>query len=94
MFTVPWLIATLIFFSFSFIFWRFGNAPIRSFTFRERSGVEVQTDVLEVDDSTSEFLLEFEGYLEAINQRNKFRYRIAAGGFLIAGLTALLLALV
>ena len=94
MFTVPWLIATLIFFSFSFIFWRFGNGSIRSFTFRERSGVEVQADVSEVDESTSEFLQEFEGYLESINKRNRFRYRIAAGGFLIAGLTALLLALV
>ncbi|HEY42586.1 MAG TPA: hypothetical protein G4O11_01250 [Anaerolineae bacterium] len=95
MFTVPWLIAALIFFSFSFVFWHFGNDPIRSYANRHKSQ-EKETDVgvLEDDPTTSEFLREFDGYLESINQRNKFRYRIAAGGFLIAGLTALLLSLV
>lgn len=95
MFTVPWFIATLIFFSFSFIFWHFGNDPIRSYANRQQSEAkETDVVVLEDDPTASEFLREFEGYLESINKRNRFRYRIAAGGFLIAGLTALLLALV
>ena len=95
MLTVPWLIAALIFFSFSFIFWHFGNDPIRSYTDRQQTDAkESDVDTLTDDPSVSEFLREFDGYLESINQRNRFRYRIAAGGFLIAGLTALLLALV
>ncbi len=95
MFTVPWLIAALIFFSFSFVFWHFGNDPIRSYTDRQPIvAKEMGVGVLEDDSTPSEFLHEFEGYLESINKRNRFRYRIAAGGFVIAGLTALLLALV
>jgi len=94
MLTVPWLIAALIFFSFSFVFWHFGNDPIRSYANRLQSEVE-ETNVSGLDDdpTISEFLREFDGYLESINKRNRFRYRIAAGGFLIAGLTAFLLAL-
>jgi hypothetical protein len=95
MFTVPWLIAALIFFSFSFVFWHFGNDPIRSYADRHQSQMEGnEAGELEDEVITSEFLHEFDGYLESINQRNRFRYRIAAGGFLIAGMTALLLALV
>jgi hypothetical protein len=95
MFTVPWLIAALIFFSFSFVFWHFGNDPIRSYTDRHQTEAEESdAGAFEDDPTTSEFLQEFDGYLESINKRNRFRYRIAAGGFIIAGLTALLLALV
>ena len=95
MLTVPWLIAALIFFSFSFVFWHFGTDPIRSYANRPQSEAQATDDGMLEDDSTiSEFLREFDGYLESINQRNRFRYRIAAGGFLIAALTALLLALV
>jgi len=94
MITVSWLIAALIFFYFSLIFWRFGNEPIRTFAIRRRSEKEeAQAGESEDEESTSEFLGEFEGYLQSINERNKFRYRLAAGGFLVAGLTALLLAL-
>ena len=95
MITVPWLIAALIFFSFSFVFWHFGSDPIRSYADRQQSEAK-DTDavVLEDDPAISEFLREFEGYLESINKRNRFRYRIAAGGFVIAGLAALLLSLV
>jgi hypothetical protein len=95
MFIVPWLIAALIFFSFSFVFWHFGNDPIRSYTDRKLpEAKESDVEAFEDDPVTSEFLREFDGYLESINKRNRFRYRIAAGGFIIAGLTALLLALV
>ena len=95
MITVPWLIAALIFFSFSFVFWHFGSDPIRPYANRPQSEAKVtDVGVLEDDPITSEFLHEFEGYLESINKRNRFRYRIAAGGFVIAGLAALLLSLV
>ena len=94
MIAVSWLIATLIFFYFSLIFWRFGNDPIRSFIVRRRSEKEEgQADEPENEELTSKFLAEFEGYLQSINDRNKFRYRLASGGFLVAALTALLLAL-
>lgn len=94
MITVSWLIAALIFFYFSLIFWRFGNEPIRTFTIHQRSGKEeAQAGESENEELTSKFLDEFEGYLKSINDRNKFRYRLAAGGFLVSGLTALLLAL-
>ena len=94
MIAVSWLIATLIFSYFSLIFWRFGNDPIRSFILRRRSEKEGdQTGEPENEELTSKFLGEFEGYLQSINNRNKFRYRLAAGGFLVAALTALLLAL-
>jgi hypothetical protein len=95
MFTVPWLIAALIFFSFSFVFWHFGNDSLRSYVNRQQSEVmDTDVGVLEDNPTTSEFLQEFEGYIESINKRNRFRYRIAAGGFVIAGLAALLLALI
>jgi hypothetical protein len=95
MITVPWLIAALIFFSFSFVFWHFGNDPIRPYVNRQQSETEdTDVGVIEDDPTASEFLREFEGYLDSINKRNRFRYRIAAGGFAIAGLTALLLSLV
>ncbi|TET96446.1 MAG: hypothetical protein E3J30_11775 [Anaerolineales bacterium] len=94
MITVSWLIATLIFFYFSLIFWRFGNEPIRTFTIRQRSEKEEdQAGESEDEELTSEFLGEFGGYLKSVNDLNKFRYRLAAGGFLVAALTALLLAL-
>ena len=81
-----WLLAALIFFCFSFIFWRFGNEPIRLFTFRQRD----ETTKAELPEG---FMQDFEGYLQSINARNKTRYWIASGGFLVAGMTAILLSL-
>jgi hypothetical protein len=95
MITVPWLIAALIFFSFSFVFWHFGNDQLRYYVDRQQSEAkDTDVGVLDDDPTTFEFLRDFEGYLDSINKRNRFRYRIAAGGFVIAGLTALLLSLV
>jgi len=57
MITVSWLIATLIFFYFSLIFWRFGNEPIRTFSIRQRSEKEEdQAGESEDEELTSEFL--------------------------------------
>jgi hypothetical protein len=45
------------------------------------------------DELPEGFMLDFEGYLQSINTRNKVRYRIASGGFLVAGMAAVLLSL-
>jgi len=88
---VAWVIASLIFVCFMGLFWRFGDEPIRSFAIRKRSELD------ELDEETKKFrdafLNDFNGYLVSINRRNKFRYRIAAGGFFVAFLISLLLAL-
>ena len=94
MMIVSWLIAALIFFLFAMIFWNFGNDPIRSFSLRQRiEDEDSKAEESKSDKFIAAFLRDFEGYLKSINARNKFRYRIAAGGFLMAGLTCLLLAL-
>jgi hypothetical protein len=86
-----WLLAALIFLCFSIIFFGFGRDPIRSFSVRTRFE----------DDETVEspgqkqidaFLKDFDGYLVSVNARNKFRYLIASGGFLVATLVCVLLA--
>ncbi len=86
-----WLLAALIFLCFSIIFFSFGRDPIRSFAVRERFDDE------EADSPGQKridaFLKDFDGYLESINARNRFRYYIAAGGFLVATLVSLLLAI-
>ena len=89
--SITWLLAALIFLCFSVIFFSFGRDPIRSFAIRERF------DEDENIESPSQkridaFLKDFDGYLESINARNRFRYYIAAGGFLVATLVCLLLA--
>lgn len=94
MMIVAWLIAALIFFLFTLIFLAFSNEPIRSFATRQRFGDDGgELGETKNDKRITAFLHDFEGYLKSINARNKFRYRIAAGGFFIAGLTCLLLAL-
>jgi hypothetical protein len=94
MLRLSWFIAALIFFSFSLGFWRFGTDPIRSFAIRERFGIpEPGAGESESDKLITAFLRDFDGYLKSINERNRFRYRIAAGGFLIAALASILLAL-
>ena len=61
MITVPWLIAALIFFSFSFVFWHFGNDPIRSYANRQQS--ETKDTDIEVELRTELF-------------RRGYRYRL------------------
>jgi uncharacterized membrane protein SpoIIM required for sporulation len=86
-----WLLAALIFLCFTIIFFSFGRDPIRSFAVRDRFDDE------DVDSQEKKridaFLKDFDGYLQSINARNRFRYYIAAGGFLVAVLVSLLLAI-
>ena len=91
---IGFYIAALIFLCFSFLFWQFGNSPLRFFAVRQRFEEEEE----EFGDSESKkfreaFLKDFDGYLASINKRNKFRYWIAAGGFFLAALISVLLAI-
>jgi hypothetical protein len=86
---IAWVFAALIFLCFAGLFWSFGNQPLRSFSIRQRFEEDEADE--ELKKFRDGFLQEFDGYLTSINARNKFRYRIAAGGFLVAFLTALLL---
>jgi hypothetical protein len=94
MITIAWLVATMIFFYYAIIFWNFGKKPLRFFTIRKRfdeNGNEIIP--YEGENAPTQFLKEFEGYLGSINKNNKFRFRIASGGFIMAGFAALMLAL-
>ena len=84
-----WILASLIFLIFMFLFWRFGNDPLRSFSIRQRFEED------ELDDDAKKFreifLNEFDGYLASVNARNRYRYWVAAGAFFAAFLISLLL---
>lgn len=86
---IAWVFASLIFLIFMVLFWSFGNDPLRAFSIRQRFE-EDEADA-ETKQFRDAFLKDFDGYLASINARNKFRYRIAAGGFFVAFLTSLLL---
>jgi hypothetical protein len=89
--SITWLLAALIFLCFSIVFFSFGRDPIRSFAIRKRF------DEVDADEPGQKrvdaFLEDFDGYLASINARNRFRYYIAAGGFLVATLVCLLLSI-
>ena len=89
---ITWLLAALIFLVFSIIFFSFGRDPIRSFAVRKRFDDEEEAE-LPGQKRIDAFLEDFDGYLESINARNRFRYYIASGGFLVATLVCLLLAI-
>jgi len=89
--SISWLLAALIFLCFTVIFFGFGRDPIRSFAVRQRFEDEENVDS-QSQKRIDAFLKDFDGYLQSINARNKFRYLIASGGFLVATLVCLLLA--
>lgn len=84
----------LIFFYYAIVFWNFSNKPLRFFTIRKRYDQDGNEIVqYEGEGAPIQFLKEFEGYLGSINKVNKFRFRIASVGFVMAGMGALLLAI-
>jgi hypothetical protein len=87
---ITWLLAALIFLCFSVIFFSFGRDPIRSFAVRQRFDEEDAES--QSQKRINAFLDDFDGYLKSVNARNRFRYYIAAGGFLVATLVCILLA--
>jgi hypothetical protein len=88
-----WLLAALIFLCFSIIFFGFGRDPIRSFSIRERFDDDENVES-SGQKQINAFLKDFDGYLASVNARNKFRYLIASGGFLVATLVCVLLAFI
>ena len=84
---ITWITLTVVFFYFAFVYWRYSTSPMRSFIFRnieEAQQVEGGESVL-----PEEFRRDLEGFLASIDKTNKTRYRVAAAGFLIAGINAL-----
>lgn len=85
-----WLPLTVIFFYFSLIFWRYSRTPIRPFIFRKRG----EARQIEVEGAASESLSvdiaqDIDGFVKSVNDTNRIRYRVAALGFLIAAVNAL-----
>jgi hypothetical protein len=85
-----WLPLTVIFFYFSLIFWRYSRTPIRPFIFRKRAEA-LQSEAEDItDESLSDDIAEdIDGFVKSVNDTNRIRYRVAALGFLIAGVNAL-----
>ena len=87
---ITWITLAVVFFYFTFVYWRYSNSPMRSFIFRDIE--ETQPDEgseSELSQLSDEFRRDFKGFLTSINKTNKVRYRVAAAGFLIAGINAL-----
>ena len=87
---ITWITLAVVFFYFTFVYWRYSNSPMRSFIFRDIE--ETQPDEgseSELSQLSDEFRRDFKGFLPSINKTNKVRYRVAAAGFLIAGINAL-----
>jgi hypothetical protein len=94
MFTQVWIVAALLFLYFAFVFWRYSNMPLRSFRPRppEDAGEGEAEPAAEGEpekDLPEGFMEDWEGYLRAINETNKTRFRVAALAFLLAAVTAL-----
>jgi hypothetical protein len=85
-----WLPLTVIFFYFSLIFWRYSRTPIRPFIFRKRAETRQSEAAAVLSESLSDDLTQdIDGFVKSVNDTNKIRYRVAALGFLIAGVNAL-----
>lgn len=90
MFGITWITLTAVFFYFSFVYWRYSTSPMRSFIFRNIEETQpVEGSESELSQLSDEFRGDLEGFLDSINKTNKVRYRVAAAGFLIAGINAL-----
>jgi len=91
---ITWITLTAVFFYFSIIYWRYSTKPIRPFIFRKRGGTQPGAgSEPELEQLPVEFERDLEGFIDSVNNTNKIRYRVAAAGFLIAGVNALITAL-
>jgi hypothetical protein len=88
-----WLTIGLIFYYFSFVFFQYSRTPIRSFLIREgqKTVLESTTELGELS-SFKQLWSDFDRYLDSINSRNISRTRIAAIGFLLAGIASFIAA--
>ena len=90
MIRITWITLTVVFFYFAFVYWQYSTSPMRSFIFRNIEETQpVEDSESELSQLSDEFRGDFEGFLASINKTNKVRYRVAAAGFLIAGINAL-----
>jgi hypothetical protein len=85
-----WLPLTVIFLYFSLIFWRYSRTPIRPFIFRKRADQrQSEVDAVLSEPLSDDLMQDIEGFVKSVNDTNRIRYRVAALGFLIAGINAL-----
>jgi hypothetical protein len=85
-----WLPLTVIFLYFSLIFWRYSRTPIRPFIFRKRADRrQSEVDAVLSEPLSDDLMQDIEGFVRSVNDTNRVRYRVAALGFLIAGINAL-----
>jgi hypothetical protein len=84
-----WLPLTVIFFYFSLIFWRYSRTPIRPFIFRKRAEArQTEAEAAPSEPLSDDLTQDIEGFVKSVNDTNRIRYRVAALGFLIAGINA------
>ncbi len=81
-----WLFFSAIFFYFAYINWRQGQSTLREFQFRQK---EDEPAPREGDPSMKEFVVDFNRYLQSVNNANRARHRAAAFGFMVGGFVAL-----
>lgn len=81
-----WLFLSAIFFYYAYINWRQAQSSLREFQFRQKEGVEKPT---EVEPGIKEFVVDFNRYLQGVNNSNRSRHKAAAFGFMVAGIVAL-----
>jgi len=87
---IIWITLAVVFFYFSIIYWRYSTKPIRPFIFRKVGGTQQDAgSEPEPEQLPVEFERDLEGFIDTVNNTNKIRYRVAAAGFLIAGVNAL-----
>ena len=85
-----WLPLTVIFFYFALIFWRYSRTPIRPFIFRKRAELrQSEAEGITVEQLSDGLAQDIDGFVKSVNDTNRIRYRVAALGFLIAGVNAL-----
>jgi type IV secretory pathway TrbF-like protein len=85
-----WLPLTVVFFYFSLIFWRYSRTPIRPFIFRKRGEARyIESEGTTQDSLSDDIAQDIDGFVKSVNDTNRIRYRVAALGFLIAGVNAL-----
>lgn len=79
-----WLIFAAVFFTFAYQHWRLGQQDVRPFRLREHEESGKAGEVIK------DFVDDYNRYLEAVNDINRNRSRVAMVGYLVAGLLALL----
>ena len=87
---IPLAILVVLFLYFAFIMWRYSLMKFREFVPRFQEELNAASDDPEkIKEVTEKLLADISGYLGAMNNTNRARYRIAAIGMLAASLAVL-----